>query len=526
LYVILFIILTRGVAVSTLLGYGKTDKETFVMMEKRNPTTKPIWIWERENLKNYFDGLNSWVNDNFAFRTLLIQYYSTFLYLGGVSANPQKIIVGKNNYLFLGNSFDEVMDQVTGKIHFNKKQLTKWKSSFQLRARYLDLMGIPFYAVLVPKKHTVYPEYLPEYIIPAKENVFDQIMNSGPGFDLLHLKDTLISSKPYWGNLLYNKTDSHWSEIGAYISYVKIINHLKADFNDLASIVLTRDDFDVKPHPGVQNKFILNLIVDMNDYNVTIIKPDNWNNQIVKTNYEGDTLPSNPFDFVYYHEKVIIHNSEKKYTLLVFEDSFSVRLSAFLNQTFGKIIYCHYSEPEAKEFTQLVERFKPDLVLYEFGEQSLALHDLASNNLSVKLAGDNFTVLYGKNGAYFYDQLKSYYQITNINVVDSSLRFQSRGNDPSFVLPDMKLAENKFAALKIDFSIPEQTFAQIFYLTNQNKNFNRDQSLILQAEKGRNVMVFYFPEKGVKGNFIRFDPGTVTGEYILHSIEVMQDIKN
>ena len=525
-YVIVFIILIGSVAVSTLLGYGKTDKETFVAMEKRNPTTKPIWTWERKNLKKYFDGMNSWVNDNFAFRTQMIQFYSTFLYLGGVSANPQKIIVGKNNYLFLGNSFDNVMDQVTGKIHFNEKQLAKWKSSFQLRSKYLDLLGIPFYAAMVPKKHTVYPENLPDYIIPAKENVFDQIINSGPGFDLLPLKDTLIASKAYWGDLLYNKTDSHWSEIGAYIGYLKIINHLKTDFNDLSPLELTREDFVVKPHPGGQNKFILNLLVDMNDYNVTIIKPAEWNNQIVKTNYEGDTLPSNPFDYVYYHEKVIIHNSEKKYTLLVFEDSFSITLSAFLNQSFGKIIYCHYSEPEAKEFTRLVERFKPDLVLYEFGEQSLALHELASNNLSAKLAGDNFTSSYGKNGSYFYDHLKNYYQITNISVVDSSLHFQSTGNDPSFVLPDMELAEDKFAALKIDFSIPEQTVAQIFYLTDQNKDFNGEQSVLLQAEKGRNVLVFYIPEKGVKSYPIRFDPGLVPGDYIIHSIEVMQDIKN
>lgn len=525
-YVIIFIILIGGLAVSSLLGYGKTDQAKFVMMEKRNPAAKPLWTCERENLKNYFDGLNFWVNDNFAFRTQLIQYYSTLLYLGEVSANPQKIIVGKNDYLFLGNSFNEVIDQVSGKIRFNEKQLTKWKSSFQLRTRYLDLMGIPFYAVLVPKKHTIYPEYLPDYIIPAKENVFDQIMNSGPGFDLLHLKDTLVSSKSYWGDLLFNKTDSHWSEIGAYIGYVNIINHLKTDFDDLAPLELIRDNFDVKPHPGGQNKFILNLLVDMNDYNVTIIKPDKWNNQIVKTNYEGDTLPSSPFDYVYYHEKVIIHNSKKKYTLLVFEDSFSITLSAFLNQSFGKIIYCHYSEPEAKEFTRMIERFKPDLVLYEFGEQSLALHDLASNNLSAKLAGDNFTSSYRENGDYFYDHLKNYFQITNISIVDSSLHFQSTGNDPSFVLPDMKLTENKFAALKIDFSIPKQTVAQIFYLTNQNENFNGEQSLILQAEKGRNVLIFYFPEKGVKSHPIRFDPGLVPGDYVLHSIEVLQDMKN
>ena len=526
LYIIIFIILTGSIAVSSLLGLGKTDDQTFIMMEKRNPTAKPLWKWEPGNLKKYFDGLDSYVNDNFAFRTQMIQYYSTFLYLGGVSANPQKIIIGKNDFLFLGNSFNEVMDQVTGKIHFDEKQLIKWKSSFQLRNKYLDLMGIPFYVVMVPKKHTVYPEYLPDYIIPAKENVFDQIINTDPGFDLLHLKDTLISSKAYWGDLLYNKTDSHWSEIGAYIGYLKIINHLKTDFNELVPLELNKEDFVIKPHPGGQNKFILNLLVDMNDFDASINSHDKWNNKIIKTNYEGDTLPFGPFNYVNYHEKVIIYNPEKKYTLMVFEDSFSIRLSAFLNQSFGKIIYCHYSEPEAKEFTRLIERFKPDMVLYEFGEQSVALHDLGSNNLSAKLAEVNFTSTFIKSGSYFYDKLQQYNQITNINVVDSSLHFHSTGSDPSFILPEMKLTENKFAALKIDFSIPEQSAAQIFYLTNKNKYFNGEQSVVMQAEKGRNVLVFYFPETGIKNKPIRFDPGAVTGDYIIHSIEILQDMNN
>jgi alginate O-acetyltransferase complex protein AlgJ len=525
-YIIVFILLIGGVAVSSLLDYGKADVETFVKMEKRNPTTKPVWIWERENVEKYFNEINSWINDNFAFRTQMIQYYSSLLYLGGVSSNPQKIIVGKNNFLFLGNSFNEVMDQVTGKILFDEQQLTKWKSSFQLRSKYLDLLGIPFYAVMVPKKHTVYPEYLPDYIIPVKENVFDQILNSGPGFDLLHLKDTLISSKAYWGDLLYNKTDSHWSEIGAYIGYLKVINHLKSDFGDLAPIELDREDFLVRPHPGGQNKFILNLLVDMKDYDISINKSDKWKKNIVKTNYEGDTLPFDPFDHVKYHEKVIIYNPEKKYTLLMFEDSFSIRLSTFLNQSFGKIIYCHYSEPEAKEFIQLVERFKPDIVLYEFGEQSVALHDLGSNSLNAVIAGASFTSSSRKNGSSIYEKLRQVHQITNINQVDSSLYFLSTGNDPSLIFSEMDLDGDKFGAIKIDFTVPEQTTAQIFYLTNVAENFNGEQSLYLQAKKGRNVLVFYFPEKEVKNDRIRFDPGVVPGDYIIHSIEILQNKTN
>jgi hypothetical protein len=132
---------------------------------------------------------------------------------------------------------------------------------------------------MVPNQHSVYEEYLPDYIVPAKENVFDQIIKSGPGFNLLHLKDTLIASKVFWGDYLYNKTDSHWSEIGAYVGYRKIIDQLKTSLPKIIPILLEKEDFIIDYNPGGQNKKLLN-ITDT-DYNA-------WTGEITEINPEPD----------------------------------------------------------------------------------------------------------------------------------------------------------------------------------------------------------------------------------------------
>lgn len=526
IYTITFVVLLCIVPMATLLNIGIPDNESFTRIENRNPSIFPVFEPGLTQIKSYFGMVDNYINDRYSFRNEMITAWSSLIFEMGSSANQNKVVIGKNGYLFLGNHFDNMINQVKGKIVFNKEEFEAWSKDFLLRQKYLEQFDIPFYMVVVPKKHSVYPEYLPDYIIPARENVFTQIRKYNDQLDIIYLIDTLKKATTNWGDLLYNKTDSHWSEIGAYVAYRELIDDLKSDFTELRPVLLEKSDFIVQPHPGGQNRHILRISQEIDDFSVRIVDSDKWKKNVIKTNFEGDTLPFHCLQYINYHEKAIVYNPESPYTMLLFEDSFSIKLSTYLNQSFGKIIYCHYSDKEALDFTSLIEKHKPDLVLYEFGEQSFARHDLASDNLISKLVGDNYKSSYRKNGDYFYDRINNYFQITNISTVDSSLHFQSTGNDPSFILPDMKLAENKFAALKIDFSIPEQTIAQIFYLTDQNENFNGDQSLFLQAEKGRNVLIFYFPEKGVKSHPIRFDPGLVPGEYVLHSIEVIQDMKN
>ena len=521
-YIVVFTLLISSIGILTILNKGEIDAGNFAILEKRNPAIRPDWKWDIISIDNYFHEFDGYLNDVFSYRNELIQSYSNLLYFIGVSSDPQKVALGKNGFFFLGNSYNGVIDQTTGKLRFDETELNSWKLSFQQRQKFLQILGIPFLAVMVPNQHSVYEEYLPDYIVPAKENVFDQIIKSGPGFNLLHLKDTLIASKVFWGDYLYNKTDSHWSEIGAYVGYRKIIDQLKTSLPKIIPILLEKEDFIIDYNPGGQNKKLLNITTPVDDFEVQLLRSSKWNEKLVKTTYNGDTLPFDPYQFISYHEKAVVYNQGKPYTVLIYEDSFSIRLSVFLNQTFGKIIYCHYSDPESYEYSTLVEKFKPDLVLYEFGEQSLLLHSQLHHNIINQVKQNDFKRIGKLNLSTIIDKKNNFIHIEDVKIVENELYFKSSGEDPQLILPGFTKTNDKTIGLKIDMTCPEKTAAQIFYLTDENKNYMGEKSVILNLEKGRQLEIFYLMDKGVKTDKIRFDPGTVQGNYIIHSVEILE----
>lgn len=518
-YIILFGALISIISVSTLLHYGRTDAEVFRKIEKRDPAEMPEWSLKSVLEDRYFNAIDSYINDIFAFRTGMIETYSAILYIIGSSANLEKVVIGKNDYLFLGNAFQHIIDHTEGKTLFSDEELKRWLLKFTQTKQYLDLKNILFYVVVVPSKHVMYPEFLPTYISPAQHTNINQIINSNPNFNLIYLKDTLNTAKKEWKRFLYNKTDSHWSEIGAYISYLKIIDFLKPDFEKLEPIELNFSDFTIKPHPGWQNKHLLQLPLDLNDFNVDIIWNDKWDTTLVKTDYEGHKLPFRYNQEIEYHEKVVVYNEDKPYTLLLLEDSFSIRLSPYLNQTFGKIIYCHYNEPEAIELTQLIEKYQPNLVLSELGEQSLLDNGNTHPNIIAEITNNKYNIVKSWNCEELYHEISKYNQIIDVHLKNGDIHFTATGTDPSFQFPVFEFSQDKPKKINIEFTSPGRTIAQIFFKKAENERYSGKNSETVRVEEGRNKLSFHLPINILPSTPIRFDPGTIQGRYVIHSVE-------
>lgn len=523
-YIIIFCMLISVIGVLTLLGTHPIDLKKFKQIEKRNPTPVPEWWWPADSVERYFMGLDAHINDYFALRKVMVDAYSAILYTVGSSANPGRIIVGSDDYLFLGNSFHQIVDHTEGNLLFSDDELNQWVNKFKYRKEYLAQLEIPFYMVAVPSKHVMYPEALPAYVVPSITRNITQIMDDDHDLNLIYLKDTLDKAKETWNELLYNKTDSHWSEIGAYISYLRIINWLKNDFENLEAIQLDVDDFEIRPHPGWQNKHLLGLPLALDDYRVLVNwESTGWDTTLIKTNYQGDTLPFRYNQKIEYHEKAIVHNNGKPYTLLLLEDSFSIRLSPYINQSFGKIVYCHYSADEALELTRLVSIFKPDLVLYEFGEQSLFLHRNAHPNVIADVNKNNLSVIKAWDGEKLHDEIISYNQIENSFGNSDGLHLTASGSDPFFLLPVSEISSGKHLQINVEITSPEATTFQVFYLTRDSQSYSETNSVMKHIREGRNKISFYLSLSNLVNQPFRFDPGTKPVSYTIHTIAFLQD---
>lgn len=523
-YLVVFSVLISSIGISTLLNYGALDLNTFSRIENRNPTNAPVWSWERNSIKKYFSQLNYYINDSFSFRDELINFYSLIHFKIGLSINPKKAVIGKKGFVFLGNYHNRVIEQTTGNNLFTNSELQSWNDAFVQRKKYLDQQNIQYYVVIAPDKHSIYPEYLPDYISKSDNNRLQQIVDSKPNFNLINLKPGLINAKAKWGDLLYYKTDSHWTFIGAYLAYVDIIKNLNTEFNEIKPLELGVDNFNKLDSGQVGGNIrMLNITSNIDDYTIQLIKTENWENDIIKTNYKGDTLPFNYLQCITVNEQAIIYNKHKPYTLLLLKDSFSSFMSPFLNQSFGKIIYCHYNQDEGKELTQLVEKHNPDIVISEFVQRTLTAKQTIHSGILFKLKKDNLKRIGKFDNKYLFTHSKLKQQITNTISIDNEFCFHSSGNDPILIFPKVKLPSDKMIVVKIELSVPESTIAQLWYFVGNSQSNKTFHEIKIDVQKGYNTVFFFLPQIGVKGDYLRFDPGLVKGEYKISGVEFFEE---
>ncbi len=521
-YVFVFFILISGIGILTVFNIGSAPIDVFKHYEKRLPASKPAFEFKLKSIKNFCPSYEMFIKDNFSLRSELIMAFSQIHKQVGVSIKPEKGFFGKNGYIFVGNNLNSVIDQTTGRSIFTNAELNEWNRSFVQRKEYLEAQGAKMYVCVAPNKHSVYSEYLPNYIKPDENNRLQQILSSNPDFNIFCSLDTLLKAKPFWGDLLYYKSGTHWSSIGAYIGYLEIINQISGDFPDVKAIKLDAENFNIINHSKGSDIPPLMYLESLDDFETQIIKCHDWTENLIKTNYEGDTLPINSLDQMLVNEQSIVYNPLKKKSLLIIKDSFSTALSTFLNQTFGKVIYCHYNQQEGIELTQLVEKHKPDVVLFQFAERMLINKQYVHPNIIFKSINIDFNPIFKMDADYLYNNLIPQNHIIDLSLESDGVHFNSTGNDPFLMLPALDLSKDKLVVINIEFTIPCNSITQIFYQTKDEKQYSEEKSIRIKANQGQNKIHYILPEKSINGKVLRFDPGTFSGDYVIHSIEIFE----
>ena len=87
-----------------------------------------------------------------------------------------KVVEGKDGWLFLVRDTNHVMDQHTGRLQFTPRQLEDWRYVLETRSAWLAGRQIPYFFIVPPNTHAVYPEYLPDDVVPVAERPVLQLM--------------------------------------------------------------------------------------------------------------------------------------------------------------------------------------------------------------------------------------------------------------------------------------------------------------------------------------------------------------
>ncbi len=360
LLIILFAVALSTPILVQLSGY----KLKVITTENRPKANMPVFNMIKikdlnKQLGLYFKDYNTYFEDNFAFREMLIEFYS-YLKLGILRSDPfpEKIIIGREGWQFLGEAHSNTISETKGILNFSQSDLDLISKNMSESMLFLDSLNIRLYLAIAPEKSTVYGDYLP-IRKSTNQTKLDQVKNrlATIGCRVIDLKDDLTKiQNPY----IFYKTDSHWNEIGGFLGSQTLMKRLKNDYSMLP--VLEMADFSIDTITDYQgdNAKLLFLHWPENKYIFTLNIPL----EVIAKEKEY-TVPStylwNPANYERRYS-----TSQNKLKVLIFHDSFFREFPKFLSPAFGETVFIWAWWNKA-----IILNEKPDIVIYEKVERDI-----------------------------------------------------------------------------------------------------------------------------------------------------------
>jgi len=420
--------------------------------EKRVLASQPQFSFK--NYKFFPEKFDAFFNDTFGFRNFLIYCYNYIKINWTKASKVSKVVIGKDQWLFMAG--DDAINDYRCTKPFSEKELENIADTLTERNEWLKNIGIKFLIVVVPNKHSIYPEKLPFNIKKVRdESRFDQIkkyLQANTDINFLDLTPALKKGKnsPY---PVYIKNDTHWTEYGALIANKEIIDELKKDFPSLRNCRLEDYTFRQKKWRGD-----LACMANLDSF-------DKWKGDMIYVKPRTAFKCINgSYDFTVpkiFNKTICRKMFDKRLPkMLAFRDSFGISLERVLSEYFFKstYIWCYDFLPKP------IESEMPDVVIFEIAERLLN-HIAHENPKQVK---DGYYTIgtneLSKNGNYKSIIFDSFDSDKN----DWNLK-KSYINDDVLVL-DESLDNTSIATTTTDKILPNRQYRISFSAKKESEN--------------------------------------------------------
>lgn len=200
------------------------------MDENRALAPPPLLEWSGQAVKEFPQRFETWYEDRFGFRELLVRQYHTvhFGWLG--IADPEKVVKGQDGWLYLGRH--TLIDEARGLKALEDGEVEAWVGALEKLRAWQESRGGAFLCVLVPDKYRVFPEHAPGWFAVSESRRKEQVLAGlmSRGIAVLDLTTALRQAKSESPYPIWLKTDTHWNGVGAYYGYRAILAQLSEKF--------------------------------------------------------------------------------------------------------------------------------------------------------------------------------------------------------------------------------------------------------------------------------------------------------
>ena len=345
---IIFLIAIVLPVAANLAGDDGADREA----ENREMAVFPVLDGSLRSVRRFPAGLDAWFGDHFGFRSTLVRW-SSKMSVSLLGASPStSVVLGRDGWLFYA---DDGADEDIASIRLlSESEVANWRTSI-LRARdWLHSRGIAYVFTIPPDKHVIYPEQLKATVRRA-----GPVRRADQVFASLQGKDFVVNPRPALEEAarrerIFDVTDSHWNERGAFVAYQAIIEAVhhqvprlpparaRSDFKDAVEIA---HGGDLAGMIGLKRSLHEErlLLEPLEPRRARVIDPPGAEpgadvGRLV-TEIPGSTLPR----------------------AVVFRDSFTSALAPFLSEHFSRVVYLWQDDFDANAV--LAEH--PDVVIQE-----------------------------------------------------------------------------------------------------------------------------------------------------------------
>jgi hypothetical protein len=261
-----------------------------------------------------------------------------------------KVVRGDDGWLFLDSDSNQVIAQHTGALRFSDDQLAQWRHLLENRVAWLAHRDTPYYFLVPPNPHSVYADKLPGDLAMGGDRAFLQLARylTGEGsfanfiYPLEHLEAR--RDEP-----VYARTNSHWTDLGAFVAYSHLMDVVAADR---------------EPRRLAEDDFHFSVLEEAGDLGAKVDPPEASPHVYAEPKDPQARLVSD--NRVYGSGRRIDYAcAAAPLRCVVFGDSFAYTLLPFLAESFGRLVFGHLPTFDYA----LVEEVRPDLVISVMNER-------------------------------------------------------------------------------------------------------------------------------------------------------------
>ncbi len=294
----------------------------------------------------------------------------------GVSTLPRQVIVGKGDWLFLGDQYAQGISVKRRPASPADRQVAQRMADNALAwRRWLAAEGVrEDWVLVVADKDSIFPDRLPDWDRPAAPSAMDVAMAAADPRRIVDSRPALRRERGVDGAPLYARTDSHWTVRGAWVGY-RALSQVASDAGSSAAWLRDGDvrfaETDLAEGDLAR---LLHVASPARDRGARVTLAGAWAGE--RTQFDADTGEALSAASLEVAEplrrvvRIVSPHALNRSRLLWLRDSSGAALVPFVAATFREVIEVDRASTSSAQWAALVRRLRPDAVLVSVVERN------------------------------------------------------------------------------------------------------------------------------------------------------------